>query len=223
MLKRLGQQLIHSGDAVSQWANVTVLWGRNPNESISNRCWRLRKQPYWRHLYRFVNWLFSPFSENHCMDAYRRDLERARQLLEANGWQVVPPGEVRKPVVSDPHQLDVDLNAVDKMQGLEKRIARSAAFYEQNWDEFKKDVLDDPEERGDWHGAVRSALWSEIVKAYPDELLYKIERDGTVFAFTKEIASMILRAILEEKTARQAGWATPTRNGMGPEGSARYD
>ena len=82
MLQRLFDYLIHVGDATSQWINVVFLFSNNPNESISGRCWRLRYKKPWGLLRKFVDFLFSPFEDNHCELSYYADVRRAKKLLD---------------------------------------------------------------------------------------------------------------------------------------------
>lgn len=76
-----GRYLIRVGDALSQFLNVLILFGKNPNESISGRAWRLRATPGWRQLRIVIDFLFSYWQEEHCREAFFNDLLRARQLL----------------------------------------------------------------------------------------------------------------------------------------------
>jgi len=76
--------LIRTGDALSQLANVALLAGKNPNESISGRCWRLRTEPGWKQARTAIDWLFSLWHPSHCQQAYYSDLRRARSLIREN-------------------------------------------------------------------------------------------------------------------------------------------
>lgn len=78
--------IVRVGDAASQLANVTLLLGDNPNESISGRCYRkaVIEGSYnvgWRVGYFVVNVIFF-FQENHCREAYYGDLARAKRLTD---------------------------------------------------------------------------------------------------------------------------------------------
>lgn len=73
-MKRLG----HIGDAISQLLNVALLpdsSDTDANESISGRCYRRG----WRRSERAINFFFGP---DHCHRAFKKDVARARRLLE---------------------------------------------------------------------------------------------------------------------------------------------
>tara|TARA_Y100000385_G_scaffold270420_1_gene309459 strand:- start:900 stop:1181 length:282 start_codon:yes stop_codon:yes gene_type:complete len=72
---------IRSGDAVSQLVNVVLFFGKNPNESISGRSYRLREQWFWGKMMLTIDWLFSPLQRQHCKKAYVNDLRRAKKIL----------------------------------------------------------------------------------------------------------------------------------------------
>jgi len=80
------------GDATSQWLNVVVLNG-DANESISGRAARITvvdgiQHRGWNTAYRVINRIFSPWQENHCLEAYGNDVLRAKTLVayaEARG------------------------------------------------------------------------------------------------------------------------------------------
>ena len=68
------------GDATSQLVNVAVLWGQNPNESISGRSHRMKdKSKAWKWLNATVDYIFD---ENHCERAYVNDVARAQRTVE---------------------------------------------------------------------------------------------------------------------------------------------
>lgn len=69
------------GDATSQLANVTLLFGMNPNESISSRSYRLRANPVWNSARVTIDLLFKPLEKEHCKSAYLRDLQRASEMI----------------------------------------------------------------------------------------------------------------------------------------------
>lgn len=74
--------LIRCGDALSQLVNVVLLFGKNPNESISGRSYRLNHKHGWKQLEVVIDFLFSPWSDQHCKEAYLADLGRAYDLIE---------------------------------------------------------------------------------------------------------------------------------------------
>lgn len=80
--KRVIEYIIRAGDALSQFANVTLLFGTNANESISGRCYRLQTEPFWSQLKWLIDLLFSPFERDHCKAAYCADLARAYKLID---------------------------------------------------------------------------------------------------------------------------------------------
>jgi len=82
--------LIRSLDAVSQWVNVTFLFGDNANESISGRAWRLRHQG-WGWVVKFINALFF-LQTNHCQSSHYKDLQRALRVVQEAGYIVRQPG-----------------------------------------------------------------------------------------------------------------------------------
>ncbi len=70
------------GDATSQLANVTLLLGQNPNESISSRSYRCRSSWHWNAAMVGIDLLFSLAEKGHCKKAYLRDLQRAGEMLD---------------------------------------------------------------------------------------------------------------------------------------------
>ena len=74
--------LINLGDATSSWLNAALLFG-NVNESISGRAWRLQSTHWaWKYARVIIDFLASPFEDNHCQLAYDNDIKRARVLLQ---------------------------------------------------------------------------------------------------------------------------------------------
>lgn len=68
------------GDATSQLVNVAILFGDNPNESVSGRSWRLKDQSKgWRWVRASIDYVFD---ENHCERAYVNDVARAKKTVE---------------------------------------------------------------------------------------------------------------------------------------------
>lgn len=74
-----GAYLLRVGDALSQLGNV-IIGGKNPNESISGRAWRLRSRTGWGIARKAIDLLFF-FDKNHCHMSYVADLQRARILI----------------------------------------------------------------------------------------------------------------------------------------------
>ena len=75
---------IRIGSATSQLVNVVVLFGDNPNESISGRSYRMAKEGRrrWSHLQSILNLFFSIFGQkDHCYKAYLTDVTEARLLV----------------------------------------------------------------------------------------------------------------------------------------------
>lgn len=68
------------GDAASQLVNVALLWGKNPNESVSGRSWRMKDQSKgWGWVKASIDYVFD---ENHCERAYINDVARAKKTVE---------------------------------------------------------------------------------------------------------------------------------------------
>lgn len=68
------------GDATSQLVNVAILFGDNPNESVSGRSHRLKdKSKAWRWLNATIDYVFD---ENHCERAYINDVARAEKTVQ---------------------------------------------------------------------------------------------------------------------------------------------
>ena len=74
------QYFIHVGDATSQLVN-TVLFLGDPNESISGRAYRMRDKIQWKTIMTLVDFIMSPFEDQHCQKSYEADIERAKKLL----------------------------------------------------------------------------------------------------------------------------------------------
>jgi cell division inhibitor SulA len=85
-MKGLVGYLIRVGDAFSQLANVVFFNSKNPNESISGRSWRMRKHPFWGKIRVLVDWLASPFEEDHCRKSHEADIGRAEKFLAEKGF-----------------------------------------------------------------------------------------------------------------------------------------
>ena len=68
------------GDATSQLVNVAILFGDNPNESVSGRSHRLKdKSKAWRWLNASIDYLFD---QDHCERAYINDVARAEKTVQ---------------------------------------------------------------------------------------------------------------------------------------------
>lgn len=70
-------RLIRLGDAASQFFNVLIFNG-DPNHSISGDAYRFGRY----RLAAFIDWLFSPFEADHCLESYLNDVEKAKRLLD---------------------------------------------------------------------------------------------------------------------------------------------
>ena len=68
--------LIRLGDALSQFGNV-LIFGGDSNHSISGDAYRFNR----RRLMRFLDWVFSPFEDEHCRKAYFHDVAKAVKLI----------------------------------------------------------------------------------------------------------------------------------------------
>jgi len=72
----MADYLIRLGDAASQFFNV-MLFNGDSNHSISGDAYRFK-----RHCLRdVIDWMFSPFEEDHCKTAYENDVLKAEILL----------------------------------------------------------------------------------------------------------------------------------------------
>lgn len=89
-MESLFAYVTRSFDAVSQWLNVTILFGDNANESISGRSWRLRHQG-WGFAVKIINAIFFRQS-NHCQSSHYKDLQRAIRMAQDAGYIVHLPG-----------------------------------------------------------------------------------------------------------------------------------
>jgi len=69
--------LLRLADATSQWLNVLLLNG-DANESISGRAHRAG----WWNTERVIDWVFSPFEDDHCRRAHAADVARVKKFLE---------------------------------------------------------------------------------------------------------------------------------------------
>jgi len=84
-VRALVQYIILVGDALSQLINVLIFMGKNPNESLSGRAYRERKEAkyaygFWWYMHLIINCLFW-WQDNHCRAAYNADVARARELI----------------------------------------------------------------------------------------------------------------------------------------------
>lgn len=80
-MNRFVRYMIHVGDATSQLINTAVLLSDNPNESVSGRAYRLNDQMGWKQAEQVINFVFQPWSEEHCKQSFLNDIARAKQLL----------------------------------------------------------------------------------------------------------------------------------------------
>ncbi len=79
-------RLIRLGDATSQWFNV-LLFNGDPNHSISGDAYRFNR----RRLMRFIDWLASPWEDDHCRRAYEHDVLKGRRLVYEADSQTTEP------------------------------------------------------------------------------------------------------------------------------------
>jgi hypothetical protein len=81
-MNKLFKYLLRVGDALSQLANVLVFFGKNANESVSGRAYRLRNLSWpWAVVYQLINFIFV-CQKNHCRSAYFSDRQKAKRMLE---------------------------------------------------------------------------------------------------------------------------------------------
>lgn len=69
--------LIRLGDATSQWFNV-LLFNGDPNHSVSGDAWRFKRE----RLRRFIDWVCSPWEDDHCFKAHLKDVQKATRLSQ---------------------------------------------------------------------------------------------------------------------------------------------
>jgi hypothetical protein len=201
--------LISVGDAFSQLVGTVLTYSATPNESISGAAYR---RDDW--LRPVLDGLFRVFHEEHCRKSHEADVARALEAVLDAGY-VVHKGHTYQPV-SQPTEATMTRQTVPG--DVQARVAEAAAYYEMNWHEFAKDIETD-DQRNDWKRAVEQADWPAIVASYPMELLRKVERDGTVFGFTRETRKAIRDAVVGEISKRQADDEAPKGQGMGGDGS----
>ena len=75
---------IRIGSAASQLVNVVILFGDNPNESISGRSYRMARlgKRRWLRTESMLDLFFSIFGQkDHCYKAYFTDVTEARLLV----------------------------------------------------------------------------------------------------------------------------------------------
>lgn len=84
MKQKIISYLMRVGDATSQWINVALLGGMNPNESVSGRAWRLHTESNaWNVTMRVIDTVFF-WQDQHCKAAFSRDFQRAKDLTQGN-------------------------------------------------------------------------------------------------------------------------------------------
>jgi len=69
-------RLIRLGDAASQFFNV-LLFNGDSNHSISGDAYRFKRH----RLRKFIDWLASPWEDEHCKVSYENDVAKAERLL----------------------------------------------------------------------------------------------------------------------------------------------
>lgn len=69
--------------SLDQFLNCLVCTIVEPNEKVwadetfSSHCYRHYRAGEWLMLHRLIDWLFSPWQEAHCQEAYESELDRA--------------------------------------------------------------------------------------------------------------------------------------------------
>ena len=81
-LIRLGAYCVRVGDALSQLINVVIFLSDNPNESLSGRSYRQKRDWFWGKMLILLDSAFWVFQKNHCQKAYEADQLRAAKLLK---------------------------------------------------------------------------------------------------------------------------------------------
>lgn len=69
-------RFVRALDALSQLGNVMIFNG-DPNYSISGESYRKGRKK----TQAFIDWVFSPFEDDHCYNAYLNDLNKAATLV----------------------------------------------------------------------------------------------------------------------------------------------
>lgn len=199
--------LISVGDAFSQLVGRVLTYTATPNESISGAAYR---RDDW--LRPILDGIFRVFHEGHCRKSHEADVARALEAVLDAGY-VVHKGHTYQPV-----KAEAAMTRQAVPGDVQQRVAEAAPYYETNWHEFAKDIETD-DQRNDWKRAVEQANWPAIVASYPMDLLRKVERDGTVFGFTRETRKAIRDAVVGEISRRQAGDEVPAGHGMNQHGA----
>jgi len=82
MITKIKNYLLTVGDALSQLINVSVFLSEDANESLSGRAYTQRHTKFWGVVYKTINLLYSVIgADNHCYQAYTKDLARASAYL----------------------------------------------------------------------------------------------------------------------------------------------
>lgn len=210
--------LISVGDALSQLVGRVIGYTETPNESISGAAYRkdgtLRK---------IIDTIFYPLEQEHTLMSHQADIARAIDLLVENGFYVGrDPIQHEEYLFGDQPEMPESHYDVPKSIGMavskteDSTLASIAPVYEEDWVLFNE-VLEDKDRRADWIERVRNANWPEIVSTYETPLLDDIRINGTVFAFSSDIASTILDAVRHELSERSSGFV-PKGHGMGEDG-----
>ena len=64
--------------AIDQLLNVVICLG-DPDETMSSVCWRMERDGhFWGFMRPVIDWMFSPWMNNHCQRAF--DFEQKRKL-----------------------------------------------------------------------------------------------------------------------------------------------
>ena len=79
---RIGVYLLRCGDALSQLINVVIFLSDNPNESLSGRSYRQKRNWFWGKMLILLDSAFWVFQKNHCQKAHEADQLRAAKLLK---------------------------------------------------------------------------------------------------------------------------------------------
>lgn len=79
----IGTYLHRCGDALSQLVNCVIFLSENPNESLSGRSYRQKKNWFWGKMHILIDCLFLCFHKDHCKKAHNADVARASLLLKS--------------------------------------------------------------------------------------------------------------------------------------------
>ena len=93
-LAPVGRYLVRVTTAVSQLANVVVLFGTHPNESISARCYQNEHMSvWWRSGRKALDFIFDKVGgqKDHCRNAFLEELANANRTVNLSKIRIDLP------------------------------------------------------------------------------------------------------------------------------------